>query len=670
MVKLRWSRAFLFALVDALLYAASLYGALNLRFDFLIPRAFYLHTLRLLPLYVLLMLGCGFFFGLYNRLWKYASVEEGWAIIKSVSVGSALSISAAYYLNLQIPRSLFIIAWLLSIGLTGGIRLVARVGSSRGWYNDFRGGKPVLIVGAGDAGATVVRELQRYRENHYNPVGFVDDDPKKQGLYLYGLPVLGARADLPRLVKRYGIEEVIAAMPSAPGSVFRELVQVCNSLGVELKTVPRIYALLEGTVATVRKVDVEDLLCRPPVKVNLEEIASYLNGEVVLVTGAGGSIGSELCRQVARFNPRLLVLLDHSENDIFEVTADLRIKFPNLHMQPVIVDVRDRVALDSVFRRYQPGVVFHAAAHKHVPYMESFPEEAIKTNVFGTYNVAMAARDSEAKRFILISTDKAVNPVSIMGATKRLAEMIIQVLHEEGLGAGAPGRRADAGSTRFMAVRFGNVLGSRGSVVPLFQKQIAAGGPVTITHPDMKRYFMTIPEAVQLVIQAGAMGQGGEIFVLDMGEPVSIMELAENMIRLLGLEPGKDIEIKTIGPRPGEKLSEEIFSEKEGLAATKHQRIFVSRSCEVERNKLTWALKELRRLVGVPQGDGVSAQGGGGETAVSMLRPTGHAGIVDVLNSVIPGCRCTARLENEEWFLRQRSSKGAETVAEEVAATK
>ncbi|MCL6614295.1 MAG: polysaccharide biosynthesis protein, partial [Firmicutes bacterium] len=401
--------------------------------------------------------------------------------------------------------------------------------------------------------------------------------------------VLGGRAAIPSVVAEKAIDEIFIAIPSAPPSAIRAIVSVCRATNARLKILPGLYQLVEGRVSVkaLREVAVEDLLGRAPVAVDLEEIASYLQGERVLVTGAGGSIGAELCRQIARFNPEKLLLLGRGEGSIYEIHLELSESAPHLKLVPIIADVRDRERLHYIFELYRPEVIFHAAAHKHVPFMEEAPDEAIKNNVFGTLNVAELAHEYNAKSFVLVSTDKAVRPTSVMGATKRLAEAIVQDL-------------ARRSATRFCAVRFGNVLGSRGSVVPLFQHQIARGGPVTVTDERMVRYFMTIPEAASLVIQAGAMGKGGEIFVLDMGEPIRIIDLARELIRLSGLEPGKDIEIVITGPRPGEKLFEEVLTAEEGMNATKNQRLFVAKPDPIPARDLEMALAELRKALAEP----------------------------------------------------------------------
>lgn len=533
------------------------------------------------------MIALFYLFGLYHRLWQYASIGELLSIVGAVSVGSLLFFGYSL-LKMQgatyvLPRSAFVFSWLINIFLIGASRLSWRLMRDHWFFpNRFFERKPVLVVGAGDAGATVVRELKNRNDKSGVPIGFVDDDQSKQKNKMFGIPVLGKREDIPRLVDEYGVEEIIVAIPSAPGWVIRELVDICSTTPAKLKIVPGLYELIDGRVSVnqIRELQVEDLLDREPVKVDLDSMAGYLSGRTVLVTGAGGSIGSELCRQIARFKPRCLILLDHCENAIYEIHRELGEQNLECELVPVVADIRDKQAMDNLFAGLRPQVVFHAAAHKHVPLMEDNPAAALKNNVLGTWNVARAAHDGQIETFILISTDKAVNPVSIMGATKRVAEMVIQYL-------------AQNSSTRFAAVRFGNVLGSSGSVVPLFQKQIARGGPVTVTHPEMTRFFMTIPEAVQLVIQAGALAKGGEIFVLDMGKPMKIVELARRMIKLAGFRPEQDIQIVYTGIRPGEKLCEEILTQEEGVTATWHQRIFVARPDGVDCSALERLLGAL-----------------------------------------------------------------------------
>jgi len=578
-------RALALMVIDAVLVNLALMAALWLRFEGEIPPQYVGSYKDLAPFFTAIYLGSFYVFGLYRRLWQYASLGELMSIVYSVTLGTVLNISLTYFSmqgnSFPLPRSIFVLLWMALILFIGGSRLSWRLFRDNHLANGrLRAGKPVLIIGAGDAGAAVARELNKHNVDHSVPVGYVDDDRSKQGLEMFGLKVLGTREDIPRLVEEYGIQEIIIAIPSAPKRVIREIVEVCQETPARLKILPGIYELIDGsvTINQIREVRVEDILGRDPVEVDLESMAGYLKGRTVLVTGAGGSIGSELCRQVAQFQPEALVLLGHGENSIYEIHKELSNTYPELELKPVICDVKDKSAVSRVFRAYRPRVVFHAAAHKHVPLMEFNPAEAVKNNILGTYCVASLADKYKAERFILISTDKAINPTSIMGATKRVAEMVVQQI-----GRGS--------RTRFAAVRFGNVLGSRGSVVPLFKEQIARGGPVTVTHPEMIRYFMTIPEAVQLVIQAGALARGGEVFVLDMGEPVKILDLARNMIRLSGFIPGEDIEIVFTGIRPGEKLYEEVLTDNERTNVTKYDKIYIAEVDRPDESKLNNLLK-------------------------------------------------------------------------------
>lgn len=590
----RYAQLVTLIVTDAAVIIASLYLALYLRFEGQIPSKYLSNVSVLIPVMGPLQIIIYFYFGLYNRLWRYASVKEVVTILSAVSASSAVMALIVYFSGMiGFPRSLFPLTWLLNLVFTGGIRFTLRLRremltngnghiptsengrASTSGYGRGTENKNVLIIGAGDAGSMIARELQKHPELTYQPVGFIDDSPSKQGYRIHGIPVLGTREKLKEVAAGLNVKEIIIAMPSAPASVIRDIVQVWTPLEIKLKTLPGIYELINGrvSVSQIRDVQIEDLLGREEDKVDLQEIAAYLAGETVLVTGAGGSIGSELCRQIGQFNPKQLLLFGHGENSIYDTDLELRERHPGLKTIPIIGDIQDLTKIDQVFERYRPAVVFHAAAHKHVPLMEQNPDEAIKNNIFGTKHVAEAADRHNAKHFVLISTDKAVNPSSVMGASKRAAEIIIQIL-------------AKKSRTKFVAVRFGNVLGSRGSVIPLFKRQIARGGPVTLTHPEMTRYFMTIPEAVQLVIQAAAMGHGGEIFVLDMGKPVKIVELARDLIRLSGFEPDTDIKIEYVGIRPGEKLHEEVLTAEEGTSATRHERIYVARSAELTQPAL------------------------------------------------------------------------------------
>ena len=516
-----------------------------------------------------------YLFGLYRRLWAYASINELTLIATAVSVASA--IFSAVMLTLYVvrfhdtriinfPRTILPIDWLLSLVGIGGLRFSFRLlaeGRAASKKAVPRKARNVLIIGAGDAGALVVREMQKNPQLGLRPVGYLDDDLAKQRHQMHGVPVVGRLADLRRALEHRPVDEVIIAIPSASGKVVRLVTDICRLKGIPFRTMPGLFELIGGKVSVnrLREVDITDLLRREPARIQDQLVGATLSGKRVLVTGAGGSIGREISRQVARWGPQMLILVGHGENSIFEAMLELREDFPSLPFQLVIADIRDTPRIQSVFADFRPQVVFHTAAHKHVPLMESNVEDAITNNIVGTQNVLQAASVINTERVVMISTDKAVRPANVMGATKRIAEMIVlEAAHRTG--------------HAYSVVRFGNVLGSRGSVVPLFKRQIAHGGPVTVTHPDMKRYFMTIPEAVHLVLQAAAMGQGGEVFMLNMGQQVRILDLAEDLIRLSGLEPGKDVEIVFTGIRPGEKLSEDLWGDGMEYKKTDHPEIF------------------------------------------------------------------------------------------------
>jgi len=558
-------------LFDLVLVAASVFGAFGLRFElgqqfyFYLPSAYWMLGTALIvkPLVYYL-------FGMYRRLWSYASTQELKLIFFSVTTSSVLvsllmvilaSVKAFYGFS----RGILIIDWMLSLLFVGGLRFMMRVlsDSQNAFASRNKSAKRTLVVGAGDAGALVVRELEKNPELNLQPVCFVDDNLAKMKQQIHGIPVVGTIADIGKVIEHKKIDEVVIAIPSAGGKIIRMVADVCRLKGIPFRTMPGLYELLGGKVSVnrLREVDITDLLRRPPSYVKGELVGAVISGKMVMVTGAGGSIGRELCRQIARWNPSGLILLGHGENSIFETLLEIQETYPSLPLFPVIADVRELDRLNSVFKRMHPEVVFHAAAHKHVPLMELNIDEAINNNVMGTRNVVKVCEQNDVQRLVMISTDKAIRPINIMGASKRLAEMIVlDAAHRTG--------RA------YCAVRFGNVLGSRGSVVPLFKRQIARGGPVTITHPDMKRYFMTIPEAVYLVLQAAGMSKSGETFVLNMGQQVRILDLAEDLIRLSGLEPGKDIEITFTGIRPGEKLSEDLWEEGDQFKPTAHPDIY------------------------------------------------------------------------------------------------
>jgi FlaA1/EpsC-like NDP-sugar epimerase len=560
-------------IIDLLLIVISVLGAYALRlelgalFYFYLPSAYWMVGVSLVSKSLVY-----YAFGMYRRMWVYASVKELRLIVGAVSAASVLVsgimlLLLTFKVFIGFPRSVLIIDWLLSIFLVGGVRftlrLLAENISSVSSQVQAKQAKRTLIVGAGDAGALVVRELQKNVDLNLKPVGFLDDNPVKLKQQIHGVPVVGSISDISKVLDHKRVDEVIIAIPSAGGKVIRTVADICRLKGISFRTMPGIYELIGGKVSInrLREVDITDLLRRQPSRMKEELVNSTLAGKMVMITGAGGSIGRELCRQIGRWNPAGLILLGHGENSIFETLLEIQESFPTIPLYPVIVDVKDLTRLETVFEKFHPDAVFHAAAHKHVPLMEMNISEAINNNVLGTRNVVEVCEKFNVKRLVMISTDKAIRPINIMGATKRLSEMMVL-------------DSAKRTENAYSVVRFGNVLGSRGSVVPLFKHQIAKGGPVTVTHPDMKRYFMTIPEAVYLVLQAAGMGKGGETFVLNMGQQVRILDLAEDLIRLSGLEPGKDIEIEFTGIRPGEKLSEDLWEEGNQFNPTQHPDIF------------------------------------------------------------------------------------------------
>jgi len=558
--------------------------ALLIRFEGIVDRHYFDVLFQYMPFIVVIRLSTFYIFGLYNRLWRYASINELLAICSAVTVSSVIITAYMYSTGSTLPRSVQLLSWFFNIGFIGASRLVLRIVHYVRQKRATECAK-VLIIGAGDAGAMIARELNHRYAATKRLMGFIDDDRYKNRQRMFGVQVLGSRQDIRRIVSEQNIDEIIIAMPSAGGSILREIIQECKQTKCALKILPGIYELIDGnvTVQQLRNVEVEDLLGRDAVKLDVQQIAGYLQGKRVLVTGAGGSIGSELCRQIAKMSPDSLILLGKGENSIYEINGELQGKYKNLNIETIIADVRDKERIQTIFAEVKPQVVFHAAAHKHVPLMESQPMEAVRNNIFGTKTVAEAADRFGVEAFVMISTDKAVNPTSVMGATKRVAELIIQNISK-------------LSDTKFAVVRFGNVLGSRGSVIPLFKKQIAKGGPITITHPDMERYFMTIPEASQLVLQAGAIAKGGEVFVLDMGKPVKILDMACDLIELTGLVPYEDIKIEFSGLRPGEKLFEELLTAAEGIASTKHEKIFVANLKVVDEEKLQGALLVLQQV--------------------------------------------------------------------------
>ncbi len=526
-------------------------------------------------------------FRLYSSIWAFVSTSEVFRIAGAYLVLAVIGTLVFRFDGFLMPRSSMVMGYLLSFAMTVLIRFSYRL-----WRTAQRqlshmahanGLKNVMLIGAGDAGRALAMEFlsSDYVKDHLSCV--IDDNPVKLNKRLCGVPIVGNRYDIPAMAKQYKISKIIFAIPSCPAKTRKEILDICTTTGCEVQMLPGIYQMVNGevSVSKLRQVDPQDLLGRDPIQVNLEEIFGYIHGKTVLVTGGGGSIGSELCRQIAGAKPEMLIIFDIYENNAYDIQQELRRNFPELNLEVLIGSVRNTSRVDWVVGYYRPDLIFHAAAHKHVPLMEDSPNEAIKNNVFGTYKVASAAAKYGVRRFVLISTDKAVNPTNIMGASKRLCEMVIQMMD----------RRS---KTEFVAVRFGNVLGSNGSVIPLFKKQIAAGGPVTVTHPDIIRYFMTIPEAVSLVLQAGYYAKGGEIFILDMGEPVKIDTMARNMIRLSGYEPDVDIKVVYTGLRPGEKLYEELLMKEEGLQETANRLIHIGKPIEMDDEKFAAQLDCLK----------------------------------------------------------------------------
>ena len=542
----------------------------------------------ILIVYSIISLVSIYYFNGYSSLWRYAEIDEVIIIAKACIVNTALLIGVVLLMKLPIPFYFYYINYIMNVAIICGIRIVYR------YLRHYRLRKisssdvsRVLIIGGGNGGSMVINELYNNPQLNKVPVAIVDDDRSKIGRIMHGVPILDSTYEIESIVKKMKIDEIIFSIASINNERKQEILKICNQTKCRVRTIPGIYEIIDGKVdiKKIRDVEIKDLLGRKPVEVNLNEISRYITDKVVLVTGGGGSIGSELCRQIAANNPKMLIIVDIYENNAYEIEQELiRLYKGNINLKTIIASIRDVKRMDRIFEQYNPNVVFHAAAHKHVPLMEVSPGEAIKNNVFGTKNIAELSHKYGVSRFVLISTDKAVNPTNIMGATKRAAEMIIQTMNE-------------CSKTEFVAVRFGNVLGSNGSVIPLFKKQIEEGGPITVTHPEIIRYFMTIPEAVQLVIQAGSIAKGGEIFILDMGQPVKILDLATNLIKLSGLEPGKDIKINYSGLRPGEKLYEELLMAEEGIIDTQHEKIFIGKPIELDKDFLYTKLDELKERV-------------------------------------------------------------------------
>ncbi|MGO1528919.1 MAG: polysaccharide biosynthesis protein [Senegalia sp. (in: firmicutes)] len=575
--------------IDIFLISTAFLVSFYLRFDMNIPwniMQLYIDNIFAITLIKILVFA---YFGIYNSLWRYASIDELMQVIVAVILANAGMISYLYVMNIHFPRSIYLLVAILDIMYIGGVRFsyrfLRKMKNEKLFNSEKR--KRIMVIGAGDAGAMVIKEFKNHTELMSNPVVLIDDDVSKEGRKIHGVPVKGQRYDIKGQAIKNNIDEIVIAMPSSTKAEIKEIIEECKTTKCKVKTLPGMFELIDGKVSVkqLREVEISDLLGRDEVTLDCMKINDYINGKKILITGGGGSIGSELCRQIAKFKPKELIILDIYENNVYDLQNELKRQYGDtLNLKVLIASVRDKEKIDHIIGDLKPNVIFHAAAHKHVPLMEANPHEAVKNNVFGTFNVARAADKFNVDKFVMISTDKAVNPTNIMGATKRLCEMIVQAIDKKS-------------NTEFVAVRFGNVLGSNGSVIPLFKRQIAEGGPITVTHKDVIRYFMTIPEASQLVLQAGAMASGGEIFVLEMGDPVRIIDLAKDLIRLSGLEVGKDIDINVVGLRPGEKLFEELLMDEEGLISTEHSKIHIGKPLFQDYNVLVKQLQAIEDVM-------------------------------------------------------------------------
>ena len=615
--------SFLLVLYDMIVVNLSYLLALWLRFDCQynsIPEKYLEPAFEMMPIHTIVMIAVLAMLRLYQSIWRYASLPELVRIFGASLIGAVELIAVSLLFFIRMPISYYFIGWMLMFGALAvsrfGYRAIHMI--YRGKAKNVQKGKRVMIIGAGDAGKQLLDEMQRSRHLNVQVKCIIDDDPAKQGKYIRDIPIVGGRHDIMEAAHKYEVNQIILAIPTLTTKERKDILSICKETGCELMSVPGIYQLVTGevSVSNLKKVSVEDLLGRDTIRVNIDEILGYVQGKVILVTGGGGSIGSELCRQIAAHHPKKLIIFDIYENNAYEIEQELKRRYPELDLLTLIGSVRDTKRINQLFKDYRPQIVYHAAAHKHVPLMETSPNESIKNNVIGTYKTALAAKYNGCERFVLISTDKAVNPTNIMGASKRLCEMVVQTLDRVGKmqAAGKEIKEPVLGvhtvveeqqsmeyvnpqkPTEFVAVRFGNVLGSNGSVIPLFKKQIEEGGPVTVTHPDIIRYFMTIPEAVSLVLQAGAYAKGGEIFILDMGDPVKIDDLARNLIKLSGLIPDVDIDVKYTGLRPGEKLYEEKLMAEEGMLKTANKLIHIAKPIEMDVDKFFKDIQKLYQL--------------------------------------------------------------------------
>ena len=576
-------RIIIIAIFDLIVTVLSSAGALMLRFDEATIETQYINgATNAVPVYFVIVIAVMLIFKLYNRVWTYASTKEFFSIVKATVIIEALIVAYHVFMVVPMARSYYLLQFMLLVIGFSAIRF-SRV-ACKMLTNTLKQeeiNRRVMVVGAGAAAAILIKELG-LTGNHAKAVCAIDDNVNKKNKYICGAPIVGTRNDISNMVKKYDITEIIIAMPSTSNTEIQKIIRICQETELPVKILPSIAkSLTSSVIKEVRAVNYEDLLGRDPIVVNQVGITDFLNNKVVMVTGGGGSIGSELCRQIIKYGPKQLIIFDIYENNAYEIQMELLRNYPGKDVKALIGSVRDYDRMELIFKEYHPDIIYHAAAHKHVPLMEDSPNEAIKNNCFGTYNVAKLANEYKVEKFVLISTDKAVRPTNIMGATKRICEMIIQTF----------AKRSEY--TTYAAVRFGNVLGSNGSVIPLFLKQIENGGPVTVTHKDITRFFMTIPEAVSLVLQAGLFAKGGEIFVLDMGNPVKIYDLAENLIRMKGYVPNKDIEIKVVGLRPGEKLYEELLMDEEGLSKTDNQLIFIGQPIKIDEERFIDKLNKL-----------------------------------------------------------------------------
>lgn len=611
-LKIPINRIIALLIMDTMSIIIASFAAIYIRFDFqfnAIPKEYMLKFEHILPFNIAFTLLFFVIWKLYKSVWRYASATEMLNIVFATCCASAAQLVFCHLSNQKMPRSYYIIYLFLLFAMSCGIRFSYRIlriiNMKRADIIQKKNGNNVMLIGGGAAANAIIKEAESSQFVSMNIKCIIDDNPGCHGKFLRGVPIVGGRDKIADAVGQYSIDEIIFAIPSANNKTRKEILDICKETDCKLRTLPGIYQLINGdvSVSKLKEVEIEDLLGRDPIQINTEEVLDSVHNKVILVTGGGGSIGSELCRQIAAHHPKQLIILDIYENSAYEIQQELLRKYPDLNQVVLIASVRNTARIEKIFETYHPDIVYHAAAHKHVPLMETSPNEAIKNNVFGTYKTAQAAAKYGVKKFVLISTDKAVNPTNIMGASKRICEMVIQMMNH-------------TTDTNFVAVRFGNVLGSNGSVIPLFKQQIAAGGPVTVTDPNIIRYFMTIPEAVSLVLQAGAYARGGEIFVLNMGEPVKILDLATNLIKLSGYKPGEDIEIKFTGLRPGEKMYEELLMNEEGLKETANKMIFIGKPIEFDE-------EEFRRQLDILEQEAVN-EDGDIRTEVMKIVPTYH----------------------------------------------